>query len=337
MTWGKIRIQWKESDMDKKRSMEEVALFIKENDGFTITAHVNPEGDSVGSQIALYLLLKKLGKRACMINHDRVPENLSFLKASKDISSAEAMPEGKNVIVLDCPVMERIGDVKGCLGNDIYIVNIDHHISNTEFGDINWVDPSVSSAGEMIYLLAGELHVAIDADIAEAIYTAIVVDTGRFSYSNTTARTHAITASLMECGASPSRIYQNIFENKDPLEIRLLASVLSTLKLEDKGKVAHITISPDIYPDDIEVSTENLVNYARSIKGVEVAVFFKVRPGAQGTVNVSFRSKGFVDVNELASKFGGGGHPAAAGCTVEGELSYVKDRVLKTISEALKG
>lgn len=319
--------------------MRTVAEVFRDRDDFLITSHVNPEGDSIGSQLAVFYMLKKLGKNAVMANHDPVPDNLKFLPGTELITRGlpgDLCPG--TVIVLDCAVLERTGKICRRPLEGQFIVNIDHHVSNEFFGDVNWVEPGASSVGEVVFRLAGELGVELEKDVAEAIYTAIVTDTGMFNYDNTSRETHRVAGELIARGVDPKAMHGKIFEAKSLSEIRLLGKVLTTLRLEAGGALAHMSITRQMYREEgvDHVSTDEFINFPRSIKGVEVAVFFKEMDDTRKRVNVSFRSSGKVDVNVLASRFGGGGHAQAAGCVFNCGLEEARARVLSEVKRVFK-
>lgn len=319
--------------------MSEVMDVLKKRDNFLITAHVNPEGDSIGSQLAMFFLLKKIGKKAVMVNHDMVPENLQFLPGSASVTMT--LPDDfipATAIVLDCPVMERAGAVTGHLSEIDEIVNVDHHISNEFFGDVNWVDPQASSVGEMMYRLIKKMGVEVDKDMALAIYAAMVTDTGMFSYDNTTGETHVVAADLMRIGVIPKIVHKEIFEKRSSFQVKLLGKALSTMELEEKGKIAHMCLTRRMLEDEgvKSVSTDEFINYPRSVKGVKVAVFFKESVENPGAINVSFRSTGDdINVDEIAGKFGGGGHQKASGCLIKGTLDEAREKVLAEVKKVL--
>ena len=312
--------------------MQEVMDVLRKRDNFLITAHVNPEGDSIGSQLAMFFLLKKLGKKAVMVNHDMVPENLQFLPGSDSVTMR--LPDDflpATAVVLDCPVMERAGAVMAHLNEIDEIVNVDHHVSNEFFGDVNWVDPQASSVGEMMYRLIRKMGVEVDKDMAFAVYAAMVTDTGMFSYDNTTGETHIIAADLMRIGVSPKMMHKEIFEKRSSFQVKLLGRVLSTMELEEKGKLAHMCLTRQMLEEEgvKSVSTDEFINYPRSVKGVKVAVFFKESVENPGAINISFRSTGDdINVDEIAGKFGGGGHHKAAGCLIKSSLEEARANVL---------
>ncbi len=318
-------------------SMTHVMNAFRERDNFVVTSHVNPEGDSIGSQIAVFRMLKKRGKNVVMVDHDEVPDNLRFLEYADSIMReipGNFHPE--TFIVLDCPVRERAGHVSDHINERHTVINIDHHVSNEFFGNINWVEPDASSAGEMIYLMAVEDGFEITKGFAEDVYIAILTDTGMFNYANTSKTTHEIAGELLGAGIDPKEVYSEIFESKLPQQMRLLGRVLTTLQVEG-GKVAHITLTEKMYAEEgVEsIPTDEFINFPRSVKGVEVAVFFKENAASRDRINVSFRSSGAVDVNRIASRFGGGGHAQASGCTLNCGLEEAKKRVLEEVRKEM--
>ena len=320
-------------------NMNRVIETFKEKDNFLITAHINPEGDSIGSQLAVCNILGKLGKKAVIADHDDVPDNLKFLPGSGLI--AREIPEGfypDTVIVLDCPVAERTGKIRGDIGKGQFIVNIDHHVSNGFFGDVNWVEPEASSVGEMVFHLAKKLGIEMEEDLAVVIYTAIVTDTGMFNYDNTSRETHRVAGELISAGVKPRWVHREIFERKSVSDIRLLGGALTTLQVEEDGRLAHMVLTRKMYAEEgaEKISTDEFINFPRSIKGVEVAVFFKEDIDVRDKVNVNFRSSGRVNVNVVASRFGGGGHCQAAGCVLGCGLQEAQDKVLAEAKKAIR-
>lgn len=315
-----------------ERNFNGLIRSLTERDNFLIAAHVNPEGDSIGSQLALRRILESAGKTAAIVNNDPVPGNLMFLPDAGRVLSS--LPDGfrpEVFCVLDCPVEQRTGHVSDLVPPEVYRINIDHHVSNEYFADTNWVEPGMSSVGEMVYHIAGAMDVAIDETLAASIYTAMVTDTGMFNYDNTTGRTHVIAGKLIDAGIRPREMHREIFEKKDPVDLRILGKVLSTLRLYAGGSVASITLSNEMLMDEgvRSVSTDEFINYPRSVKGVDVSVFFKESPEDPDRVNISFRSTGDIDVNRLASSLGGGGHPAASGCLFHGSLEEARQDVIQ--------
>lgn len=317
-----------------RKGLKEVIKAIKKNKTFIITSHINMEGDAVGSQLAMADILKKMGKKCVILDNDPVPAQFLFLDGAKKMRTGLEKEEAFDaVIAVDCPVAKRSGRVENYFKKVKTVINIDHHISNEGFGDVIWVEPDTSSAGEMMYYLYKELRLKIDKKAALSMYVAISTDTGYFSYENTTSDTHRITSELVKAGVSPLWVVNQLNESKAVNDLKLLCETLGTLEMHFDGKVALLYTSLEMFnkynlgPE----STEGFVNYARSIKTADIAVFLLERPDKPGEVHVSFRSKGRVNVNNLAKLFGGGGHPNAAGCMMKGAIEQVKQAILDRI------
>ncbi len=320
--------------------MKKVIEAIKKHKKFLITAHVNLEGDSLGSQLAMKELLKSLGKTAFIVDNDPPPEHYKFLPKAADISTdVVERRDFDAALVLDCPTLKRIGKVNDLILKDKVIINIDHHISNEKFGHVNWVDPNASSAGEMVYRLFKEMGVALTKETALLLYIAILTDTGSFNYDNTSSVTHEIAGELLGYGLDPALVSESVYERRSVPDIKFLGLVLSTLKVNQACDIAYLEITKKMLAEtgaDI-LKSEGFINYARSIDKVKIAILFKEDPSGAKKVNVSFRAKGDVDVNGLAAHFGGGGHVKASGCIVEGSLADVEKRVLAKAEEVLRG
>lgn len=316
-------------------SVRRIKAAIKKFNKFLITSHINPEADAVGSQVAMASLLRKLGKVAVMLDDSPAPSVLQFIKGTEEIS--KEMPHDfdyQAVIILDSPDLARIGRVNEYIKKDAVIINIDHHVSNINFGKFNWVEPEFSSAGEMVYGLFKAFKVKIDLDDAIALYVAIMTDTGSFRYSNTSSKTHRIAAELVDIGVQPYEMHTKIYETSSIQDTNLLGESLQTMKLTEDGKIAWLWVTKEMLKKtkaSLE-GTEGIINFARSIGGVEIAILFR-ETGTEDRVKVSFRSKGKADVNKLAAAFNGGGHPTASGCTVFGKIEEVEKKVLEKAKE----
>jgi len=319
--------------------MKKVIEAIRRHKRFLITAHVNLEGDSLGSQLAMKEFLNGLGKKAFIVDSDAVPAHYKFLPKAREVSNAiDRSLDFDAMVVLDCPTLKRIGRVQELLRKGVTVINIDHHVSNEMFGDVNWVEPHASSAGEMIYKLFKETNQKLTKETALCLYIAILTDTGSFNYDNTSSATHEIAGELLGYGLDPALVSESVYERRSLADIKFLALALATLKMNKKGDVAYLEVTRGMLKKtgaDVAKS-EGLVNYARSIEKVRVAVIFKEDAKEKDKINVSFRSKYDVDVNTIASYFGGGGHVKASGCIVRGTLAAVKRKVLKRVEEELK-
>jgi phosphoesterase RecJ-like protein len=322
------------------REMQSVIEAIKERDNFILSSHIKPEGDSIGSQLAMKSLLSAIGKNAAVINQDPVPDNMKFLKGADSIS--DFIPSGfipQAIIYLDAPLADRVGSVGELFDEGLFSINIDHHVSNEYFADVNWVEKDMSSAGEMVHLLFSAFGLEHDKDTAEIVYASIVTDTGMFNYDNTSPDTHRIAADLISRGVSPNKMFRNIYEGKEWFQVKILGKVLASLVVEERGRLAYISLTKEMVEDEglKYVSTEDFINYPRAIKGVEVAVFFNENAKVNDSISISFRSNnGKIDVNEIASKFRGGGHKKAAGCYYSGTLEEARKAVLAEVKRALQ-
>ena len=322
------------------KTITKVAQAIKKADNFLITSHINPEGDSLGSQLAVATLVASLGKNFIIVNNDKVPGHYRFLPKAHLITHSAKAPDKKfnTSIVVDCPNLKRTGRVKAFVEKTDFIINIDHHPDNKMFGNVNWAEKDASSAGEMIYRLYKELECKITKEAALYLYISILTDTGSFNYSNTSSATHEVISELLGHGIEPYTISKKIYENKTLGEMKLLGRVLSNIKVDMGGKVAYMVVRKKDFKETktTPLACENFVNFARSLESVDVAFVMRENIKKSGIFNVSFRSKGIIDVGKIASFFGGGGHKNASGCTVKGEFSLAKKRILKRIKDELK-
>lgn len=303
-----------------------------------ITSHSSPDGDALGSALGLMELLGLLGIAATVISRDPHPASLGFLPGLDGVRVMDALPEGLDqhydlAVVLECPGLDRTG-FEGL--DALPIVNIDHHLSNDAYGEVNWIDETAPAVGEMILRLALAAGVPIGADLATNLYAALVTDTGDFRYANATPRAFTAAALLVKGGAEPHWIANALWEHVPARIIRLTGVVLQTLELVADGRIAVIRCDREMLeragaaPED----TENLVNYPRSIDGVEVAVLLKAF--VPGSVRVSLRSRGTVDVRSVAARFGGGGHREAAGGTIPLPLDEARDALLEVLIPAVE-
>lgn len=321
------------------KKTEIIAKTIKKFNNFLIVSHINPEGDSLGSQLAMASLLKCLGKNCVIYNHDKAPDHYQFLPGIK-LVRYKTPPKKENfdaAIILDCPNLSRTGRVKSLIKKVPYIINIDHHVSNENFGNSNWVEKNISSAGEMVFKLFKEMDCKITKEVALCLYISILTDTGSFNYSNTSSATHEIISELLGCGVEPYDVSKSVYGNKSVGDLKLLGKVLSELVVLANGKIAYMVVRKSLFrlTKTQPVSCENFVNFARSIHGVEVAAFFREDIKGKNMFHVSFRSTTKIDVNKIASSFGGGGHKSASGCTIRGNFSEVKKKVLGRIKREL--
>jgi len=303
--------------------LKKIVEKINSSKSFLITAHMNLEGDALGSELAAYILLKKLKKRAVIYNNDPTPAIYKFLPFSRVIKNNIAEDKFDVALVLDCSDVSRAGKVKDSLSKAKCIINIDHHISNTNFGDINWVEPYSGSAAQMIYLLCEKFKV-MDKNIALCLYTGIFTDTGNFTYANTDSQTHKVVASLMKYNLHPHKIYGIIHSLCAPADLNFIGRIISSLKFDSRRKICWATITK--WQDKSYDLTEVVFSIMRLLKDPEILLLFKM-VGRHRT-RVNFRSRGRIDVNRIAKFFGGGGHKNASGTTIEESLEKAEKKVI---------
>lgn len=315
-------------------SIENILREIKGRETFLITTHINPEGDAIGSSLALAIALSSIGKKVAVYTLDPVPKSLKFLPSSGMVQQVKRVDHRFDaVIVVDCGDLERVGFLKNDnIPGDI-LINIDHHITNQGFGTLNLVEEAVAAA-ELVYQIIKRLGIPITKDIAICIYTAVMTETGAFRYSNTTHQAFRIAEEMVGCGANPWVIAEHIYSGNSMGRVRLLGHILSNLNLSDDGRIAWITIREELYKETgtTKEDVEDFINFPRSIEGVEVAILFRE---SNHDWKISLRSNGSVDVSDLALKFGGGGHSMAAGFFIKGSLEEVQKRVIGRVEETL--
>ena len=332
--------------MINKLILEAIRQEIQRNQNFILTTHVNPDGDGLGSQVALarYLRSPAGGRKTVhLLNSSPVPPNYAFLDPNREIEVFDATRHGdvvrdaQVIFILDISDWERLRELgKVARTAPIRKVCVDHHPSEQPLGDIAVIHSEASATGELIYELLTHLGAALDQKMAEALYTAIMTDTGSFRFSNTNPRAHEIVARLIEAGAAPQPIYQRVYESQSREKVRLFAKALDKLNFEAGGELAWFALPQTLLrecgaqPRD----TEGFADYPRSIDGVEVSLMFLETEN--GRVKVSFRSKGRHVINGLANRFGGGGHPYAAGALMDGPLGKAIASVLMETKELFK-
>lgn len=262
-------------------SLQKIAAVLKKGNNFLITCHTSPEGDALGAALALFLALKKMGKRCFVINEDPVPPEYAFLPGVDNILRYRPKsPAFDYFLIADCTGLERTGEVYRLIKSQP-ILNIDHHISNEKFGSINWVEPDSSSTCEMIRRLYKKLSLNIDRDAAVCLYAGIMTDTGSFRYANTTVSAHLAAADLIRRGASVRDTYRNVYENIPCRDARFLVKVLSDMHCQDRGRIVWFQLRHNALKDK-KLSfdlTEELLSFARAVKGAEVALLFKENLG----------------------------------------------------------
>jgi phosphoesterase RecJ-like protein len=333
--------------------LERIINLVQTQKRFLVASHENPDGDAIGSTLALGLSLERIGKDVVLYNRDGATESLKFLPGSEKVNSSLDSIRGSFDVtfIVDCTDTSRVGEEferfkdSGRCGTTIII---DHHQTTKPSADLYLLTPDASSTGMIVYsflkILSSRLSAGhaleITPDIAENLYTTIVVDTGSFRYSNTIPETFEVAAELVRLGASPWEISQTLYEAEPLRRLRLLGLVLPTLEVTEDGQIASVVIKREMFrmTGTSKEDTEGFVNFPRSIKGVEVAVLFREEEPRNGDSRwkLSLRSKGKVNAARIAERFGGGGHERAAGCTIVGTLTDIKRSIFGSINEALK-
>lgn len=313
----------------------EIVQYLRDHHRLVLTSHSRPDGDSIGSQLALGRGLEQIGKTVEIINSDPVPAVYRFLPGASRISVSGSFGSGNwdSLILLECNDFARPGLENLQFRHSI---NIDHHADGAAYADLNWIDPTAAAVAEMVYELLLALDVPILPEIATNLYTGILTDTGSFQFACTTARTFEICSSLLRHGADPAHVSREVYQSQPVAKVRLLARVLSTLQLDCEGRLAWISMPGELLEQvGADTSdTEGIVNHVLSISGVRVAAFF--REGDSEGIRVSLRSRNGLDVSRVARGFGGGGHTMASGLTVRLPLEQAIEVVLQELRTLLE-
>jgi bifunctional oligoribonuclease and PAP phosphatase NrnA len=321
-----------------KTAPESLLSLIRQGNRFLLTSHLSPDGDAIGSELGLARILRQLGKGAVVWNCDATPPIYAPLPGAGRIHSGEEPPAGfpdafSAVIVLECPSLDRTGLDAHLAG--LPLVNVDHHLGNQHYGQVNWVDTAAPAVGEMVHRIAQALKLGLDEETATCLFLTLVTDTGGFRFANATADAFEAAATLVREGARPETVSQWLHESRPEASLRLLGAMLHTLELHEGGRIATAALTEEMFarcgaaPGD----TEGLVDHPRSIAGVQAVALFR-QIGAD-RYKVSLRSRGDVDVEQLARRHGGGGHKNAAGFTTDGELGALRQEVTGELAAAL--
>jgi len=323
--------------MTIEKSARRIETLVKKGRRFLITAHVNLDGDAIGSMLALAHTLKKLGKTARIVCDGAVPDCYKFLPESGRISEPPKYMDEKfdAVFFLDVGQRKRVGKVKDFLKGGAVEINIDHHASNKGFGEIDIVDKSASAVGETLFDIFETLGWPLDSVSATQLYTAIYTDTGRFSFANTTAHSLEAAAKLVAHGVNVERIFTEVYQKMPRGLAELIGRVHSGIAYAAGGKIAYIHITRRDFKETgtSALDTQQFADIPRAVKGVEVAAYF--REEDDGIYKVSFRSNGDFDLNRFAARFSGGGHKKAAGCTIMKKWPAVRDLVIGALEKEL--
>jgi len=315
---------------------KEISKLLSEAGGIAIFPHISADGDAIGSSLALGLALKNAGKKIVIYIEENIPTSFRFLPGLELADFYNESDEVMDVnIALDTGDVGRLASRAETFFKAPCTINIDHHVTNSKFGHLNFVDALSASTGEIVYSLLKQMKLKIDKDIAVCLYTAIATDTGGFQYGNTTAQTHRIAAELIETGINVGEISQRIFDNTTYEKLKLTQKSIELLELHENSKLAVVVLSlEDIRSTGAkDEDCDGIVNIGRSIEGVEVSVLIKQKENNE--VRVNFRSKSYVDVSEVAAIFDGGGHKRAAGCTIKGSVEDAKAKIINAVKDRL--
>lgn len=314
--------------------IKEIIAAIAQGKKFFITAHVRLDGDALGAELALYKMLTDLGKEAVVCNQDPTPYHYRFLPGAESIVHEVKDIAAYDVgFVLDCSELDRVGKLAGDVVRIKTLINIDHHVSNGGFCQLRLLDAKASSTGELLYRLMRKMHVKMTKDICTNLYTAILTDTGGFRYSSTHQETLRAAGDLVEGGASPQWISENVYESDPPVKLKLMAKALETLELDLELKTASIVVTQDHLKETGATMehTDGFIDIPRTVKGVDIAMLYSQM--GERFFKLSLRSKGKVNVEKIAAQFGGGGHINAAACRIEGDIAEIKARVQEAVRD----
>ncbi len=319
---------------------EEILSLFKAKKNIVLLPHIIPDGDTLGSSLALKAGLEKMHHKVFIVLDDEIPNNLNFLIKNKCVYTSEQFCSLKIIpdliITIDCSDIDRLEDRRQIINDCENILNIDHHKTNSFYGKFNLIDKNSAATGEIIYTLLKELNVMIDKDMATSLYVALSTDTGSFKYSNTTSRTLRIAAELLDKKIDIELINLELYQNKPMNKVNLLKETLNTLETFINNRVSIMCITQKsleksnlTYKD-----TDGIVEFGRDIEGIEIAILIKEISSAK--VKVGLRSKGNIDVSKIAKIFGGGGHKNASGCTIDDNIENAKKLLLKAVEEELR-
>jgi bifunctional oligoribonuclease and PAP phosphatase NrnA len=302
---------------------------------FVLSSHARPDGDSIGSQLAMAYALREMGKEATVVNADPAPAPMMAFPGVPDIRIAPSVEgEFDAAIIMECGDLKRTG-VGGL--ERFLVINIDHHPGNSGYGEINWFDASAAACAEMVYDVVRALGVPLTKEIATHVYLAILTDTGSFHYSSISPRTFDICRACLEAGVDPVLVARNVYDSNNMGRLKLFGAVLGAMQIDQTGRIAIVYVDHEMaraaggtYED-----TEGLVNLPLTVKEIEAVVFFKQEKGDE--YRVSLRSKGDVDIGSIAKEHGGGGHKNAAGCTIAGPIEELQKAMVEKIEGAIDG
>jgi len=319
---------------ERREIVGRIADAIHARHRFVISSHVRPDGDAIGSQLAMAFALDALGKEVVIVNHDPVPGPLQSFPGTDRIRVADRVDGDHDAaIIMECSTLERTG-VTGL--DRAFVINIDHHQGNTAYGALNWFDASAAACAEMVFDLVVALGVPITREIATHIYVGILTDTGSFHYSAISARTFDICRQLVEAGVDPPAVARAVFDSNTLGRLKLFGAVLSQIELEHDGRLAVMRVDQQMAREagGTYEDTEGLINLPLTVREIRASVFFKETGPSE--YRVSLRSKGAIDVAAVAKQFGGGGHRNASGCSVRGDYAEARAQIVNAMGPAIR-
>lgn len=319
------------------KTLADFCRALKSYDNFLLACHILPEGDAIGSILAMDSLLRRLGKKTTIVGEEDFPERLYCLsskrwirvdKLKKPASSFQA------IVLADCPTLERIGRVKNLVTKDMVVFNIDHHVSNHFFGDYNCVNPKAAASGEVVYDIFKQMKMKLTKEEASNLYVAVSTDTGSFKYANTSVQTHLIAADLLSAGIDLERVNQDLYDTYSINKLNLYSRLLGRVRTTASGRVAWVLMHRQdlVESGAIDEDIEGFIDFLKSIREVKIAFVLSELP-QDGAIRVSFRSKDDYDVNKIATSFSGGGHKKASGCTLHMSLKEAEQAVLERLEK----
>ena len=316
----------------------EIAEILRREQTFLVLTHYRPDGDAIGSQLALVLLLKDLGKEVEAWNDDEVPSKFKFLAGANLITKPPAQAKSFDVVIsIDASNWQRVGTAADKIAAKKYFINIDHHVSNEKFATINWIVPESPASGQIAFDLIKRGGFKLTREIAQCLFAAISTDTGSFMFGNTSAACLRAAAELVETGINVGELSRHVYESYPYARLRMLQMALADLHLADNNHTAYFWVTRDMFANSgaKREDTEGLIDFARAIEGVLIAILFEEMEEPD-KIRISLRSKNpKLDVNSIARHFGGGGHREAAGARITGRPKEVEERVLATVTAAL--
>ncbi len=306
-----------------------------------VASHIDPDGDALGTQLAFAAYLHSIDKQVVLVRDGEIPDKYLFLPGVENISLTSpeflANLNFDTAVILECPDLKRIGRANQLLDSSVRVLNIDHHLDNADFGEVNWINSASSSVGEMVYEYFAWLGYSITPEVATALFTAIMTDTGRFRFNSTSARTLQIAGELVAAGAKPQMITDQIYFSMQPEAMKLVGKILNEIEYHFNGKLCVLTMTNEMLKATgaNKHDSEGIIDFTLFTKGVDAGLFIKEH--SDSSVKASLRSRDGINVASIAAHFGGGGHFNAAGCTIEHPIDKARDMLLKLFEEVFNG